>query len=79
MSNNQKFNRKAKVLNLKTGKLTTKTVSLDNLIIRRELTSQLTSGQITRIKIIYSYLGFLFKDSFEDWVMDFTRDVFPEP
>ncbi|MBD2525359.1 HNH endonuclease [Nostoc sp. FACHB-133] len=79
MSNHQKFNRKVKVLNLKTGKFTTKTISLDNLIIRRELTSQLTSGQITRIKIIYSYLGFLFKDSFEDWVMDFTRDVFPEP
>ncbi|MBD2246490.1 HNH endonuclease signature motif containing protein [Nostoc sp. FACHB-888] len=78
MSNNQKLNRKTKVLNLKTGKFTTKTVSFDNLIIRRELTSQLTSEQITRIKKFYSFLGFLLKYSFEDWVMNFTRDVFPE-
>ncbi|MEH2458149.1 HNH endonuclease [Nostoc sp.] len=78
MLNNQNFNIKAKVLNLKTGKFTTKTISSDNIIIRRKLTSQLTSEQITRIKIIYSFLGFLFRDSFEDWVMDFTRDVFSE-
>jgi predicted restriction endonuclease len=84
MSNNKNFKLKTEILNRKTGKITTKSIYLDKLEKAKErniAVSQLTSEQLNRAKIIYSFVGVFLTnrfENFESWVKCFTLDIFPE-
>lgn len=56
MSKKKKFNLEVKVVNPKTGKITTESVPFEQLSHNHKAISKLNSEQITRIKKIYSIL-----------------------
>ncbi|NEU82132.1 HNH endonuclease [Nostoc sp. UIC 10630] len=78
MSKKKKFNLQVKVVNPKTGKITTESIPCEQLSRNQKAISKLNPEQITRIKRIYSILDCLLGDNFESWAIQFTFDIFPE-
>ncbi|MEH2454357.1 hypothetical protein [Nostoc sp.] len=78
MSKKKKFNLEVKVVNPKTGKITTESIPFEQLSRNQKPISKLNPEQISRIKRIYSIFGCLLADNFESWAIQFTLDIFPE-